>query len=252
MTLLIDGSVGDTSMRVLVAEDNNAFAHVMQERLKQAAISSDHVATIAEAEQALSAIPYAALVLDLGLPDGDGIDLVRRLRRDANSISILVISARHGLDDRLLGLRAGADDYLAKPFSVDELIARLRAIARRSEAVVGEVLRAGNVSLDTQSRQVNIGRHVHAGRLRETLILEILLRYSGQVVRRDFLFNQLYGFDAKAEPSTVDVHIHRLRRHLAHRGATVTVHTIRGVGFMLTVQQQPSTMDRASCPVDGR
>ena len=119
-------------------------------------------------------------------------------------------------------------------------------------AAVGEVLRAGNVSLDTQSRQVNIGAHVHAGRLRETLILEILLRYSGQVVKRDFLFNQLYGFDAQAEPSTVDVHIHRLRRHLAHRGATVTVHTIRGVGFMLTAQPPSPAADQASSQVGRR
>jgi two-component system response regulator TctD len=232
-------------MRVLVAEDNSAFAKVIQERLHLAAISSDHVATIAAAEQALAAIPYAALILDLGMPDGDGVDLVRRLRAVSNSIPILIISARHGLDDRLVGLRAGADDYLAKPFSVDELIARLRAIARRAENVLGEVLRAGNVSLDTQSRQVNIGPHIHAGRLRETLILEILLRYSGQVVKRDFLFNQLYGFDAKTEPATVDVHIHRLRRHLADRGATVIVHTIRGVGFMLTAQQPSAALDRA-------
>jgi DNA-binding response OmpR family regulator len=239
-------------MRVLIAEDNSAFAKVMQERLRQAAISSDHVTTITEATQALAAIPYDALVLDLGMPDGDGIDLVRRLRGEANSIPILIVSARHGLDDRLMGLRAGADDYLAKPFSVDELIARLRAVARRAETMVGEVLRAGNVSLDTQSRQVNIGAHVHAGRLRETLILEILLRYSGQVVKRDFLFNQLYGFDAQAEPSTVDVHIHRLRRHLAHRGATVTVHTIRGVGFMLTAQPPSPAVDQTSCQVGPR
>ena len=238
-------------MRVLIAEDNTTFAHVMQDRLKQSAISSDHVATIERTEEALSALPYTALVLDLGLPDGDGVNLIRRLRENGSTIPILIISARHGLDDRVLGLRAGADDYLAKPFSVDELIARLRAISRRSEAMVGEVLRIGNVALDTASRQVNIGSHVHVGRLRETLILEVLLRYTGQVVRRDFLFNQLYGIDAKTEPATVDVYIHRLRRHLADYRATVVIHTIRGVGFMLTELPSSGAPDRTGYPIGG-
>jgi len=236
-------------MRVLIAEDNITFAQVLQEQLRRSAIASDHVANIAEAERAIASLPYSAIVLDLGLPDGDGLDLVRRLRQEGNSLPILIISARHGLDDRVRGLRAGADDYLAKPFSVDELIARLHAVTRRPGTMVGEVLRVGNLSLDTQSRQVNIGRHVYVGRLRETLILEVLMRHQGQVVRRDFLFNQLYGLDAKAEPGTIDVHIHRLRRQLSDMGATVAVHTIRGVGFMLTAQGSVSAADQASCRI---
>lgn len=224
-------------MRVLIAEDNNTYAQVLQEQLGRSAIESDRVATRAEAERALSSIPYSALVLDLGLPDGDGIDLVRQLRQSGNSVPILIISARHGLDDRVLGLRAGADDYMAKPFSIDELIARLHALTRRPDVMLGEVLRVGNVTLDTQTRQVNIGpRVVNVGRLRETLILELMMRHRDQVVRRDFVFNQLYGFDADIELTTIDVHIHRLRRMLTVMGATVSIHTIRGVGFMLTAQ----------------
>ncbi|MBN9090411.1 MAG: response regulator transcription factor [Reyranella sp.] len=220
-------------MRILIAEDNTAFAQVLQGQLRKSAIASDHVQTVKEAEQAIASLPYSAVILDLGLPDGDGLDLVRRLRQAGNALPILIISARHGLDDRVLGLRVGADDYLAKPFSVDELIARLHAITRRPGTMVGEVLHAGNVSLDTESRQVNIGSHRFVGRLREALILEVLMRHEGHVVRRGFLFDQLYGFDAKADANTVDVHIHRLRRQLSDMGATVVIHTIRGVGFML-------------------
>ena len=156
-------------MRVLIAEDNSTYAQVLQEQLRRSAIDSDRVDTIAEAEKAVSSIPYSALILDLGLPDGDGIDLIRRLRQSGSSLPILIISARHGLDDRVLGLRAGADDYMAKPFSIDELIARLHALTRRPGVMVGEVLRVGNVTLDTQTRQVNVGQRViNAGRLRET------------------------------------------------------------------------------------
>ncbi len=223
-------------MRVLIAEDNSTYAQVLQEQLKRSAIDSDRVSTLAEAENALSSIPYAALVLDLGLPDGDGIDLIRRLRQSGSSIPILIVSARHGLDDRVLGLRAGADDYMAKPFSVDELIARLHALTRRPGSMVGEVLCVGNVTLDTQTRQVNVGDRVMAGRLRETLILELMMRHQGQVVRRDFVFHQLYGLDGNVELTTIDVHIHRLRRMLMIVGATVTIHTIRGVGFILTAE----------------
>ncbi|HLG45082.1 MAG TPA: response regulator transcription factor [Reyranella sp.] len=223
-------------MRVLIAEDNSTYAQVLQEQLKRSAIDSDRVSMLMEAENALSAIPYSALVLDLGLPDGDGIDLVRRLRRSGSSLPILIISARHGLDDRVQGLRAGADDYMAKPFSIDELIARLHALTRRPGAMVGEMLRVGNVTLDTQTRQINVGERVIAGRLREALILELMIRHQGQVIRRDFVFHQLYGFDGDVEAATIDVHIHRLRRMLIVMGATVTIHTIRGVGFILTAQ----------------
>lgn len=229
-------------MRVLIAEDNSTYAQVLQEHLKRSAIESDQVPTMAEAERALSSIPYSALVLDLGLPDGDGIDLVRHLRESGNAIPILIISARHGLDDRVLGLRAGADDYMAKPFSTEELIARLHALTRRPDAMVGEVLRVGNVTLDTETRQVNVGdRIINVGRLRETLILELMMRHQGQVVRRDFVFNQLYGLDGSAELATIDVHIHRLRRRLMLMGATVSIHTIRGVGFILAaLEPQPA------------
>jgi DNA-binding response OmpR family regulator len=223
----------DVSMRVLIVEDNGTYAQLLQEKQRRSAIDSDCVASLAKAESALSSLPYSALVLDLGLPDGDGIDLVRRLRQSGSSLPILIVSARHGLDDRVLGLRAGADDYMAKPFSIDELIARLHALARRPSTMVGEVLCAGNVTLDTQTRQVNVGPRVIAGRLRETLILELMMRQQDRVVRRDFIFHHLYGLDGDIELATIDVHIHRLRRMLTAMGATVSVHTIRGVGYML-------------------
>ncbi len=221
-------------MIVLIVEDNKSFSALVAQHLERAGFATDQVESIGEAERATSTIPYVAIVLDLGLRDGDGIEFLRSLRRRGDSTPVIITTARHGLEDRVCGLREGADDYLAKPFSVDELIARLYALVRRPQNLLGQSMRAGNVALDTQSRQVNVADRVHPMPIRCTRVLELLMRHLGSVVPRHYVDDQLFGIDGQRDLNTVDVYIHRLRKQLDDAGATVKVHTIRGVGYMMT------------------
>jgi DNA-binding response OmpR family regulator len=230
-------------MRILIVEDNKTFASLMAARLDRSGIESDQVGSLEEARKAIAAVEYAAIVLDLGLEDGDGLELLRAQRSRGNSIPIVITSARHSLEDRVRGLREGADDYLAKPFSVDELIARLQAVMRRPGKFIGQSLRSGNVVLDTESRQVRIADAVHLVRVRETLLLELLMRHAGHVVPRHYFEHQLFGHNNERDSNTVDVYVHRLRRQLMEAGATVMIHTIRGVGYILTEVKQASSGD---------
>jgi len=221
-------------MRVLIVEDNQAFAALVAARLEQSGIDSDQTSSVAQAERAISSVEYAAIILDLGLPDRDGLGLLRELRLRGDATPVLVMTARNNLEDRVRGLHEGADDYLAKPFSIDELIARLQALLRRPGRLLGQVMSAGNVSLDIDHRQVSVGDKVQTFRLRETLVLEILMRHKGSVVPRRTFEDQLFGLTGDQDSNTVDVYIHRLRKQLADAGASVSIHTIRGVGYMMT------------------
>jgi DNA-binding response OmpR family regulator len=220
-------------MRVLIIEDNASFALLVADRLVPSGFESDQASTVVEAQQAIEAVDYAAIVLDLGLPDGDGLALLREMRLNGNATPVLITTARNGLEDRVKGLREGADDYLAKPFSVDELAARLHALLRRPGKLLGDVLTAGNVSLDSAHHQVNIGHRILPMRLRETVVLELLMRHKSSVVPRRFFEDQLFGIEGEQDANTVDVYIHRLRKQLEDAGATATIHTVRGVGYML-------------------
>lgn len=220
-------------MRVLIVEDNSEFSELIAKRLGQSGFDSDQMATVEQAEQAIKTVGYAAIVLDLGLRDNDGLVLLRNLRLRNDATPVVITTARNGLEDRIKGLREGADDYLVKPFSVDELIARLHAVLRRPGTLLRHVLTIGNVSLDSESHQVNVGESVLPMRLRETIVLEILMRHKSSVVPRRFLENQLFGLGGEQDSNTVDVYIHRLRKQLGEAGATAKVHTIRGVGYML-------------------
>ena len=221
-------------MRVLIVEDNQAFAALVAARLEQSGIDSDQTSSVAQAERAISSVEYAAIILDLGLPDRDGLGLLRELRLRGDATPVLVMTARNNVEDRVRGLHEGADDYLAKPFSIDELIARLQALLRRPGRLLGQVMSAGNVSLDIDHRQVSVGDKVQTFRLRETLVLEILMRHKGSVVPRRTFEDQLFGLTGDQDSNTVDVYIHRLRKQLADAGASVSIHTIRGVGYMMT------------------
>jgi DNA-binding response OmpR family regulator len=215
-------------MRVLIVEDNLRYANLLAERLKAAGFDADIETTAAGAERATAIVDYSAIVLDLGLPDRDGMDFLRDLRSRGKTTPVLIVTARTGLDDR----RAGADDFLSKPFSAEELIARLHAVLRRPISPHNDTLRLGNVSIDVESRQLRVAGTVLPVRLREIAILEILLRRSGCVVPRRLLAAQLFEQPDEHDSNAIDVYTFRLRRHLADAGATVHIHTIRGVGFM--------------------
>ena len=219
-------------MRILIVEDNLKYAKLLAERLKEAGFDADIETTAAGAGRATAIVDYSAIVLDLGLPDRDGMDFLRDLRSRGKTTPVLIVTARTGLDDRLSGLRAGADDFLSKPFSAEELIARLHAVLRRPISPRNDTLRLGNVSIDVESRQLCVAGTALPLRLREIAILEILLRRSGSVVPRRLIAAQLFEQRGEHDSNAIDVYTFRLRRHLADAGATVHIHTIRGVGFM--------------------
>ena len=221
-------------MRVLLVEDSEELVRLLKKGLVQGGFAADAVGTAADADHALSAMRYAAVVLDRGLPDADGLSLLRDMRRRGDTTPVLVLTARDGVTDRVAGLRDGADDYLAKPFAMEELIARLQALLRRSDTLLGRQLTFGNVALDTEGRQVSVGGTVRPFPARETAVLEILLRRSGNVAPKRLFEDHLFGLSGDVGSNAVEVYVHRLRKMLADAGATVKVHTVRGVGYLLS------------------
>jgi DNA-binding response OmpR family regulator len=220
-------------MRILVVEDNGEFARFVTERLTRAGFDTDQAKHVADAEQAVAALDYAAIVLDLGLPDQDGLQFLRNLRLRKNTTPVLIMTGRSSLEDRIAGLRAGADDYLTKPLAMDELVARLHALLRRPGRRWDQLLSAGNVSLDTENHQVIVGDQRQLFRLREATVLELLLRDKDRVVPRRMFEDHLYGLSSEQDSNAIDVSVHRLRKLLTEAEATVQIHTIRGVGYML-------------------
>jgi DNA-binding response OmpR family regulator len=221
-------------MRILIVEDNSTYGHLVAQRLAQAGFDSDEVTSASAARRALLSVRYAAILLDLGLPDDDGIVLLRQIRSAGHTMPVMIVTARHGLEHRLQGLREGADDYLAKPFSLEELVARLHALLRRPGYMLGRLLTAGNISLDTDNRQVMVGDSLQLLRVRELEVLELLIRNRGRVVTRRRFEEWLFGLQMEQETNALDVYVHRLRKILADADATVKIHTIRGVGFLMS------------------
>lgn len=221
-------------MRLLIIEDEARIVEILTAALRKAAFTVDSVGTADDAVRALSAFPYDAAILDLGLPDGDGLDVLSAARASAKPLPILLLTARDTVEDRVLGLDAGADDYLVKPFATAELIARVKALLRRPGGALGTILKAGNVVLDTLGRDAKIGENFVSLTRREIAILEHLMRRMGRVVPRSVLEEKLYGLEEEVESNAVPVHVHHLRRKLAEGQATAQVHTVRGVGYLLT------------------
>jgi DNA-binding response OmpR family regulator len=221
-------------MRLLVVEDEIRIAELVKAGLARAGFAVDVVALCADARAALAVTSYDAIVIDLGLPDGDGLDLLRALRTVGNQTSVLVLTARDAVEDRVCGLDTGADDYLVKPFAMTELVARTKALLRRPGGALGITLNAGNISFDTIGRDVRIGGIPLVLPRREIAILEHLMRRLGRVVPKPILEEKLYGLDDEHESNTIPVHVHHLRRKLLDAGAEAEIHTVRGVGYLLT------------------
>jgi DNA-binding response OmpR family regulator len=220
-------------MRLLIVEDNEELAELLAKGLQTAGYESDTLSSIDEARSVLETTFYAALILDLGLPDGDGLELLRELRHRNNPIPVLVLTARGGLNDRVHGLRSGADDYLVKPFALEELIARLEAQLRRPGQLLGSSLRIANLEFNTQSRQASIDEQPQVLSARETAVLELLMRSKGRVVSKKQVEDHIYGHSGDVGSNAIEVYVHRLRKQLSDRGARVQVHTIRGVGYLI-------------------
>jgi DNA-binding response OmpR family regulator len=221
-------------MRLLVVEDEIRLAAILKGALTRVGFVVDTARLCAEARTALAGTRYDAAILDLGLPDGDGINLLAKLRSGGNPIPVLVLTARDTVEDRVCGLDNGADDYLVKPFAMAELIARTKALLRRPGSALGTTLKAGNVAYDTVGRDARIGDVALLLARRESSILEHLMRRLGRVVPKSVLEDALYGIDDELESNAIPVHVHHLRRKLVEAGATAQIHTVRGIGYMLT------------------
>ncbi|MFG1299793.1 response regulator transcription factor [Xanthobacter sp. V3C-3] len=227
-------------MRVLLAEDNARLSTLIAEGLEAEGFVLDRVASLGAARESAAVMSYDLLLIDLGMPDGDGIDFIRAIRRAGNGAPILVITARNGLGDRVGGLDSGADDYLVKPFDMAELAARCRALLRRPGGCLGIILRLGNLDFDTVAHEVRVsGRLLHVPP-RERDLLERLMRRAGHVVSKTSLEEAMYALSSEVTPNALEAAVSRLRRRLAAVGADVILHTTHGIGYMLAQAPHPA------------
>ena len=225
-------------MRLLVVEDNAQLSQLLAKGLQTVGYQTDHLATAADARAALLTTSYAALILDLGLPDSDGLSILRELRHRKDPIPVLVLTARGGLHDRVKGLRSGADDYLVKPFALEELVARLEAQLRRPGQQFGSSLHVANLEFDLRNRQASIDNRPQILSSRETAVLELLMRSKGRVVSKKQVEDHIFGLSGDVASNAVEVYVHRLRKQLADKGARVQIHTIRGVGYLIAEEKR--------------
>ena len=201
-------------MRILLVEDDSLLGEAVRDGLRQEGYVVDWVPDGGTALAALSTSNFSALVLDLGLPDGDGLSVLRWLRQHGETTPVVIVTARDRVSDRIGGLDAGADDYLIKPFDIDELGARLRAITRRVDGCAESQLTAGEVVLDLRRRTVTCQGVPAALTAREYAVVELLMRKAGCLVTRAEIEEELYGFDDHIASNAIEVHIHNLRRKL--------------------------------------
>jgi DNA-binding response OmpR family regulator len=220
-------------MRILLVEDNVELARLLTESLAARGFTADVLGTAADARLAIANIRYSALVLDLGLPDDDGMSILQELRRAQDPTPVLILTARGSVDDRVAGLRNGADDYLVKPFALEELIARIHALLRRPGQLLGSSLSLGNLTLDTESHQIFVDGQPQLFSARESTVLELLLRRQGRVVPKKNVEDQIFGISNDIASNAVEVYVSRLRKQLLETGARLQIHTVRGVGYLI-------------------
>lgn len=216
-------------MRVLIVEDDPLLGRSVQVGLTQDGCVADWVRDAETAEHGLGVEHFDLVVLDLGLPQRDGLTLLRDLRRSGSSLPVLILTARDALSDRVEGLDSGADDYLVKPFDLPELCARIRALVRRSRGRPAPTLQAGDLALDTTQRQATLRRRALLLSPKEYALLETLAGSPDQVVPRTRLQSSVYGWEGDVDSNALEVHVHNLRRKLGKD----RILTVRGVGYRL-------------------
>ncbi|MDE2401831.1 MAG: winged helix-turn-helix domain-containing protein [Burkholderiales bacterium] len=223
-------------MRILLAEDDPLLGDGLKAGLRQLGFLVDWVRDGQAAERELRAQPYAAAVLDLGLPLKDGMNVLEAIRRDGLSLPVLVLTARDAVPDRIRGLDVGADDYVIKPVDLNELAARLRALVRRAHGQPQECLTAQDVVLDPAARSVQQSGEPVTLSAREFDLLHALMLNAGRILSREQLEQHLYSWGQEVDSNAVEVHIHHLRRKLG----TTLIQTVRGVGYMLQANTSDS------------
>lgn len=216
-------------MRILLAEDDRHLGEGLTLGLKELGHTVDWVQDGEAARQALASESLDALILDLGLPQVDGLTILKQLRKSAQNLPVLVLTARDTIESRIEGLDLGADDYVVKPFDLMELNARLRAITRRREGRAAPVIEHGTLTLNPASREVSLEGEPVTLSSHEYAILETLVTHAGRILSRQFLEESLYGWDEGVESNAIEVYIHHLRKKL---GKTL-IRTVRGVGYSI-------------------
>lgn len=216
-------------MRILLVEDDELLGDGLHAGLTQAGYTVDWLKDGQTAIIGLSTNTFTLVILDIGLPRRSGLEVLRDMRRNGNSIPVLMLTARDGVDDRVQGLDAGADDYLVKPFDLSELLARLRALRRRYAGRAESRIMHGRLILDPVARSVTLNDQPVVVSRREFALLEALLENRGRVLSREQLEQSLYGWDGEVESNTIEVHIHHLRKKCGHD----FIRTIRGVGYLI-------------------
>ena len=220
-------------MRILLVEDEIEMAVTIRGVLEREGYVVDHVASVAELQEAAQLASSDVVLLDRTLPDGDGIDSIAALRQFNPGVPVIVVTARSGVDDRVAGLDTGADDYLAKPFAMEEMLARIRAVRRRPAALPQQQVQLAKLVYDMDNDEALVrGIRLDLPR-RELRVLAALMRRRGRTVLRGTLEEAVFGFDDEVQSNTLDSHISRLRKRLSEAGAEVEIHAIRGVGYLL-------------------
>lgn len=225
-------------MRVLLVEDHPTLAEAVSDALRRAGFAVDHAATAAEARDLSAVTDHALVLLDLGLPDDDGLRLLPVLRR-GGQVPVIVLTARDHLADRLAGLDGGADDYVVKPVEMPELVARARAVLRRPGERTDRMLRLGPLALDTVTRSVSVDDLPLVLGRRELGLLEHLMRNAGRVASRQALEEAIYTIDDEVTPNALEAAMSRLRRALDMANCKVPIVNVRGVGWMLPRENHP-------------
>lgn len=227
-------------MRLLLVEDKQDIADMLMTELRRHEFLIDHVDSIELAAEAVNLVSYGVIMVDRQLGDDDGMALIPLLRQRSFTMPVMVLSAEAEAESRIAGLNAGADDYLSWPFVLDELVARVRVLLRRSIQLNDDVITIGNLTFDVSMSTVSVdGGFIELTR-RELLALECLLKNAGRIVRRDYLFEQVYGTSDAIASNALDSHISRLRRKLGDIDADVTIHPARGVGYLLKANEAAS------------
>ncbi len=231
MGMMARGTAAGHSMRLLVVEDNPALGRDIATAFRGKGHTVEHVTNGDDADTSLRTQSYDLVILDIGLPDLDGRDVLRRLRHRKSRVPVLILSAHDALDERIQGLNLGADDYLCKPFALGELEARAGALIRRGVGGGAAVITHGRLTLDTAARQAKVdGAAIDLPR-RELNLLEHLLVHRGQVVAKQALLEKLFGLEDEPGINAVEIYVHRLRKKLEPAG--VRIRTVRGLGYLL-------------------
>jgi DNA-binding response OmpR family regulator len=223
-------------VKVLVIEDTVKLAAAIAEAMSRAQFNCDIASNLHEAQTKVEGADYDLMLLDLSLPDGDGLDFLRKLRADSIRTPVIVLTARGGLNDRISGLDDGADDYLVKPFELNEMISRCKAVLRRTDRAMADSFRVGRLLFDQRSGMVSAEGHSTPLPRRDSQLLAALMRRQGKVCTRKHLEDSIYEPNTEVSTNALEASIYRLRAFLTAAKAGVEVRTVRGVGYVLVAE----------------